>query len=160
MASNRVQLPQRNREPGISGHVATLEFSRVDLNRGLAVFLLQPADGTAAPEILIPLSQIRPNTVEDQSEVWRSLVAALFDWFRDQGAYPSFVRGFEVQTGDDSTGDPALYVKILLKAAPGVADNDTVLRWNNFADRVQDYLSQLKLQRWPYVRLGEWRRKR
>ncbi|MFZ0743991.1 MAG: hypothetical protein WAM85_06275 [Terracidiphilus sp.] len=160
MATNRAQILRHNEDAGVTGHVATLHFSRIDLNHGSAVFQLRPADGTEAPEIPVPLNQIRPNTIEDRAEVWQSLAKAPLDRFRSQGIHPDFVRGYEVQTGDDSTGDPALYLKILVKPTKGPADDETVSQWRAFTDRVQESLLQLRLQRWPYVQLGEWRRKK
>jgi hypothetical protein len=160
MATHRAQVPNPNGDPGISGHVATLEFSRVDLNKGTAVFVLRPADGTAAPEIPVPLSQIRPNTLEDREDLWKSLVKSILDSFRDGGRYPEFVKGHEVWTDADSTGEPALYVRILVGPSKGPASNAQVDKWNQFLSQVQDTLIRLRLQRWPYVQLGEQRRKR
>jgi hypothetical protein len=53
-----------------------------------------------------------------------------------------------------------VYVKILVKPAQGATDDATVSKWNDFVNLVQDSLARLRLQRWPYVELGEWRRKR
>ncbi len=160
MATNRIQIPHYNENIGISAHFASLQFSHVDLNRGVAIFLLQPPDGSEAPEIPVRLSDIRPNTEEDREVVWYSLAGSLFERLRAQGLHPEFVRGYEVETGDDSTGDPALYVKILVTPTRGPADDATVTIRSEFSDRIQEALLQLHLQRYPYVQLGEWRRKR
>lgn len=160
MATNRAQFLRQTDDSGVTAHVATLEFSRVDLNHGIAVFALRPADGSDAPKISVPLSQIRPGTIEDRDELWKGLVGALLDRFRTDGSYPEFIRGYETQTGDDSTGDPALYVRILVAPTHGPADNATVAKWSDLTVRVQEALVQLHLQRWPYVQVEEWRRKR
>jgi hypothetical protein len=160
MATNRARLQRESGDSGISGHVAQLQFSQVDLNRGIAIFRLQPSDGTTAPEIVVPLSQIRPNTVEDRQELWGDLVRAMFAQFRSDKTLPEFVMGFEVQTGEDSTGDPALYVRILVRPTRGPADEATVSRWSEVTERFQEALLRFRLQRWPYVQIEEWRRKR
>ena len=84
----------------------------------------------------------------------------LFRVLKQDGELPEFVKDYEVSIDEDSTGDPALYVKILIKPARGEADNATVDRWNDFVHLVQDRLIRLRLARLPYVQLGEWRRKR
>jgi len=158
VATNRVEFPRTNN--AATGLTATLEFSYMDFNRGLAVFRLRPADNSNPSVIEVPLSQIVPNTFEDQTGLWEELVKALFNAFRTNGLLPSFVRGFEVQRGEDSTGDPALYVTILVTPTPGPADDATVAKRSDFASSVHDALLQLHLQRYPYVRLGERRRRR
>jgi len=108
---------------------------------------------------------VRLLSEEDVSPFWKMLIDDLFKTLEAKGRLPEFVKGCEVTTGEDSTGDPALYVKILVKPAHSPANDATVSRWNEFSNLVQDTLMQLRLQpeqrqRWPYVQLGEWRRKR
>ena len=91
--------------------------------------------------------------------MWEGLLKAISDRIKEQGKYPDFVGGFQVFTGDDSTGDPALYVKILVKPKPKI-DDPIIAEWNKFANLIQDWLIQLRLPRTPYVQLGEWRRRR
>ena len=158
MATNRAVLPRMGND--VTGLMGTVEFSHMDLNRGFALFQWRPAGGSNPEAYPVSLSQIVPGTYEDQTWVWEELVKALFDLFRKDGSLPEFVRNFEVQTGEDSTGDPALYVTILVTPTPGPADDATVANRSVFADRVHDALLQLRLRRYPYVRLGEWRRKR
>jgi hypothetical protein len=88
------------------------------------------------------------------------LVDDLFRVLKQNAELPEFVKGYEVSIDSDSTGEPALYVKILIKPAHGEADNATVDRWIDFSHLVQDRLMHLRLRRLPYVQLGEWRRKR
>ena len=144
----------------IAGLVATIESCQVDLNRGFAVFGVRPADRSNPLLVEVPLSQIAPDTFEDQTGIWEELVKALFAAFRAGGSLPGFVRDFEVQKGEDSTGDPALFVTILVTPTPGPADDRLVAERARFADVVHDTLLQLNLRRYPYVRIGEWRKGR
>jgi hypothetical protein len=126
-----------------------------------AEFQVRSADGSlVGPKFQTRLSMIHPNSDEDTIEVWRMLVVDLFRVLRENSEVPDFVKDYEVTRDNDSTGDPALYVKILVKPARGLADDATVHRWNDFVHLVEDRLMRLGLQRRPYVRLGEWRRKR
>jgi hypothetical protein len=103
---------------------------------------------------------VQPDSDEDTQKFWKMLVDDLFRVLKSKGELPDFVKDHEVSIDSDSTGEPALYVKILIKPAHGVADNATVDRWNDFVHLVQDRLMRLRLKRLPYVRVGEWRRKR
>jgi hypothetical protein len=158
MATNRAEIPRT--KGATTGFVWALESTQVDLNRGVAVFTVRPPDKSNPLLVEVPLRQITPDTSEDQSELWEKLVETLIASRRADGSLPSFFRGFEVQKGEDSTGDPALYVTILVSPTPGPADDATVAERSVFADSLQNALLQLRLQRYPYVRLGEWRRKR
>ena len=160
MATNRSIVMHHDTDSGITGTAARLGFSRIDLNQGVALFHLHPADGSEGPEIPVPLSIIRPNTIEDADEVWQSLADTLFKQFRAQGRLPDFFRGYAIQTGEDSTGDPALYLRILVTPTQGPANDAKVGKWNDFAALVRESLLQLRLQRWPYVQLGEFRGKK
>jgi hypothetical protein len=158
VATNRADLARTNQSA--TGLVATLEFSHIDLVRGIAIFRLRPANNSSPSIVEIPLSQITPNSFEDQTGLWYELVKALLGLLRASGSLPDFVRGFEVQTGEDSTGEPALYVDVLVNPTSGPASDATVDKWSKFTERLQEALLQLRLQRWPYVRVGEWRGKK
>lgn len=160
MASNRATLERKGPRVAIRGHFGNLEVVRVDITNWEAVFRVRSADGLVGPEFTLRLSMISPNSDEDTIEFWRMLVEDLFRVLKQNGQLPEFVKDKEVSIDSDSTGEPALYVKILIKPARGEADNATVDRWNDFVDLVQDGLIRLRLRRLPYVQLGEWRRKR
>jgi hypothetical protein len=142
------------------GHSGGLEIVRVDLSARIAEFRVRSADGLSFSVTAVPLSMVRPLSEEDTNRFWIMLVDDLFRSLKDAGKYPEFVKGFEVNAGEDSTGDPAVYVRILVDSPRKPANDATVSRWNEFANTVQDALIQLRLQRSPYVQLGEWRRKR
>lgn len=158
MATNRAEMPRT--KSATSGLVWAPESTRVDLSRGAAVFKVRPPDKSSPLLVEVPLRQIAPDTSEDQTDLWEKLVEALIASHRADGSLPSFVRDFEVQKGEDSTGDPALFVTILVTPTPGPADDAVVAARSTFADMIHEALLQLRLQRYPYVRLGEWRRKR
>ena len=82
------------------------------------------------------------------------LADELIEALRSEGKLPKFYRSISIATGDDSTGDPAVYVKLFVDSPKGVARDSTVTRWNEFAHLVQDRLLQLRLLRQPYVFLG------
>jgi hypothetical protein len=103
---------------------------------------------------------VRPLSEEDTTRFWTMLVDDLFQALKENGGFPEFVKGYEVTTGEDSTGDPSLYVKVLVEPSRSPVRDATVSRWNAFANLVQENLIQLRLQRSPYVQLGEWRRKK
>ena len=160
MATDRAILPDKGPQVAIRNQHGDLEVVRVDVTNWEAVFRVRSADGLIGPEFTTRLSMVQPLSDEDTSLFWKMLVDDLVRVLKEKRQYPDFVKGYEVTTDNDSTGEPALYVKILVKPAHGAADDATVSRWNEFVDLVQDSLVRLRLQRWPYVELGEWRRKR
>jgi hypothetical protein len=83
-------------------------------------------------------------------------VTSLVDVLKEQGRYPAFVKGYEVSIDEDSSGDPALYIKILV-ARQGNYRAATVVQWNQFASLLQHSLITLGLHRYPYVQIGEKR---
>ena len=161
MASNRAIQPDRGPQVAIPRNFGDLEVVRVDVMNREAEFQVRSADGSiVGPKFTTRLSMVRPNSEEDTKKFWKLLVDDLFRVLKQDGELPEFVKDYEVSIDEDSTGDPALYVKILIKPARGEADNATVDRWNDFVHLVQDRLIRLRLARLPYVQLGEWRRKR
>jgi hypothetical protein len=144
----------------MGGNYGALEVVRVDVTNWEAVFRVRSADGLIGPEFTTRLSMVQPLSDEDTNRFWKMLVDDLVRVLKEKGQYPDFVKGYEVTTDNDSTGEPGLYVKILVKPARGVTNDATVAKWNDFVNLVQDSLVRLRLQRWPYVELGEWRRKR
>jgi hypothetical protein len=161
MASNRAILAEKGPQVSIAGHFGNLEVVRVDVTNWEAEFQVRSADGKLiGPKTPTRISAVFPDTDEDTLKFWEMLVDDLFGVLKEKGQFPEFVKGREVSIDTDSTGEPALYIKILIKSARGEADNSTVDRWNDFAHLVQDRLMQLRLRRLPYVQLGEWRRKR
>jgi hypothetical protein len=160
MATNRASLPERRPQIATPGHYGDLEVVRVDVKARKAAFQVRNTGGFPVPETVAPLSMIRPLSEEDTLKFWRMLVDDLMRVLKEEGKLPPFVKGYEVTTGEDSTGDPALYVKIRVSPTRKPASSVTVSRWNEFLNLVQESLMQLRLQRWPYVQLGEWRRRR
>ena len=160
MATNRGALSEQGPQIATAGHYGDLEVVNVDVAKWEAVFRVRTSDGLLGPEFTTRLSLVQPLSREDTTKFWKMLVDDLMSTLRKEGKFPAFVKGYEVDIGDDSTGDPALYLKILVKPTSGIASDATVSKWNEFTNLAQDSLMQLKLQRWPYVRLGEWRRRR
>jgi hypothetical protein len=160
MATNRAALSEKRPRIATPGNYGDLEVVRVDVKSRTAVFQVKNAGGIPVPETTAPLSMISPLTEEDSVKFWSMLVDDLMQVLKNERKLPAFVKGHEVTTGEDSTGDPALYVKVLVEPPRRSAGEATVSRWNEFSNLVQDRLMQLRLKRWPYVQLGEWRRNR
>lgn len=161
MASNRAAFPERGPQVSIPRNFGNLEVVRVDVTNWEAEFQVRSADGTlVGPKTQTPLSAVFPDSDEDTIKFWRMLVDDLFRVLKQNAEMPDFVKGYAVSIDNDSTGEPALYVKLLIKPARGDADDATVDRWNDFAHLVQGRLMRLRLRRLPYVQLGDWRRKR
>jgi hypothetical protein len=153
MASNRAVLKEKRPQIATQGHYGDLEVIRVDVRARTATFQVKNTNY----EETVPLSTIRPLTEEDTGKFWNMLVDDLMRVLRVEGYYPAFVKGYEVETGEDSTGDPALYITILVSPEQKYSQA-TVSRWNSFSNVLLDRLIGLRLQRYPYVRIGEKRR--
>jgi len=97
---------------------------------------------------------ISPLSEEDNHRFWQMLTQNLIEELRKESKLPKFYRNFSIATGEDSTGDAAVYVKLFVDSPKGAARDSTVARWNEFAHLVQDRLLQLRLSRQPYVFLG------
>jgi hypothetical protein len=97
---------------------------------------------------------VSPLSEEDATTFWQILVDQLIAGFEQEGKKPKFVKNHSAFIGDDSSGEPAVYVKIFVDAPKGPASDATVSRWNAFANLVQERLVQLRLQRIPYVLIG------
>lgn len=69
---------------------------------------------------------------------------------------PPFVKGFGLETGEDHTGDPAIwiYLKVTKDNNPS---RSKVVALRKFADEVQQRVLDRRLDRWPYVRISEVR---
>jgi hypothetical protein len=97
---------------------------------------------------------ISPLSEEDNIGLWRMLADRLIEELREEGKLPKFYKAISIVKGEDSTGEPAVFVKVFIDAPSGIAPDSTVSRWNEFAHLVQDRLLQLRLPRQPYVFLG------
>jgi hypothetical protein len=78
---------------------------------------------------------------------------------RAENQVPDFVKGYEVSVDDDSTGEPALYVRVLV-APKAKYSRSEVGSWLDFTNLLQNVLLGLHVQRYPYVQVGEVRRRR
>jgi hypothetical protein len=152
--ANRMTRSQAGPRIAAQGHHGPLEVVQVDLSARLAKFRATSPDGPTGPETSLPLSMISPLSQEDTRRLWQMLADELIEALRSEGKLPKFYRSISIATGDDSTGDPAVYVKLFVDSPKGIARDSTVTRWNEFAHLVQDRLLQLRLLRQPYVFLG------
>ncbi|MGD0481353.1 MAG: hypothetical protein ABSA42_14355 [Terracidiphilus sp.] len=159
MSTNKAALYDKGPQVAVQGNFGDLEIVSVDTSRWEAKFRARTASGTFGPEFTTRLSMIRPLSDEDTGKFWKMLVDNLMRVLKEEGKYPSFVKGYEVTTGEDSTGDPALYVEILVSPQREYAAK-TVDSWRNFLDLVHSRLLSLRLQRYPYVRVGEKSRRK
>jgi hypothetical protein len=154
MATQKTAFPQ----DGIESFIGKRELKSVDVTTGLATFRIRPSSGKGpdGPEFSLPLSSVLPGTDDDTIEFWKSLVDSLMATLKDQGRFPTFIRGYEVHVDDDSSGDPAIYVRILVPRQETYKAL-TVSQWNQFASLLQRSLTGLRIQRYPYIQIGEKR---
>lgn len=158
MATNRATLPQRGPQITTRGHFGDLEVIGIDIGARTATFRVRnPGGALVGPDTTIPLSAIRPLSGEDTRKFWEMLVDDVVDNLKKAGNFPNFVKGYEVSTGEDSTDDPALYVKVLVSPQQKYS-HATASQWNAFSSLLQEQLHGLRLQRYPYVQIGEKKR--
>jgi hypothetical protein len=102
----------------------------------------QVLDGTAAfQEILTLLS--RYMELDRESDSIRRIIVSL--------DLPPEVLTFEVEIGDDSTGDPALWLWIIVD--DDVANDAEFPKLSaNIQDRIRHALRKADIERWPYIR--------
>lgn len=124
------------------------------MNTRTVVFSAQPSEARERSEVAVPLSMIRPDSDEDNNQFWQEVVNKLKEDLSHEGELPKFVKDLRAFIGDDSSGEPAVYVKVFVDSPRGPASNATVSRWNRFVNLIQSRLLQLDLQRFPYVLLG------
>jgi hypothetical protein len=153
-ATNRPIQLQPGPRIAAQGHYGPLEIVQVDLATRGTTFRATSPEGPIGPETFLPFSMISPLSKEDNHLFWQMLTQKLIEELRNEGKLPKFYKTFSITTGEDSTGDPAIYVKLFVDAPKGAARDSTVARWNEFARLVQDRLLQLRLPRQPYVFLG------
>jgi hypothetical protein len=153
-APNRVTSSQSGPRIATQGHYGPLEVVHVDLNTRVATFRTSSPDGPIGPESSVPLRMISPLSPEDNNRFWKMLADELIEELREEDKLPKFFKTLSIATGEDSTGEPAVYVKLFVDSPKGAARDSTISRWNEFADLVQDRLLRLQLTRQPYVFLG------
>ena len=156
MATQKPPLPQTY--DGIESFIGKREFKSVDVRTGLVIFRIRSSSGAGpdAPDYPVSISSILPGSEDDTAELWKKLVDSLMALLREQGRYPSFVKGYEVTIDEDSSGDPALYIKILVTRQESYTQA-TVSQWNQFENLLQQFLIGLRLKRYPYIQIGEKR---
>lgn len=159
MSSDRATLSEKGPQVTVQGNFGGLEVVSVDTSKWEAKFRVRTPDGLFGPEFTTRLSMVRPLSDEDTDKFWKMLVDDLMRALRKDGKYPAFIKGYEVSTGEDSTGDPALYVEVLV-APRREYSAKTVDAWRSFLDLVHSRLLRLRLQRYPYVRIGEKSRRK
>jgi len=153
-ATNRIARSQPGPRIAARGHYGPLEVVQVDLDARVAKFRATSPEGPIGPETSVPLTMISPLSPEDNQRFWKMLADELMEKLGKEGRLPRFYKGISIATGDDSTGDPAVYVKLFVDSPKGAARDSTVSRWNEFAHLVQERLLRLRLPRQPYVFLG------
>jgi hypothetical protein len=152
--ASRSHSAKRNSPAVTSDDPRRLRVIRIDLNSRTATFKAGAPDDPAVPDIIVPLNTVRPQSEEDTGAFWNALVKQLMGDLERENRIPKFVKHFSTFVGDDSSGEPAVYVKIFVDAPKGAAGDARVSRWNAFANLVQDAMVQLRLQRLPYVLIG------
>jgi hypothetical protein len=159
MVTNQLIAPGKGPNVAVQSHFGNLEVVKVDTASWEATFRARNSDGPLGPEFTTRLSMIRPLSNEDTEIFWQMLVADLIERLRSDDKVPDFVKDYEVTIDEDSTGDPAFYVNVLVAPKKSYSDQE-VAKWLDFTDLLQSRLVGLRLQRYPYVQVGEMRRRR
>jgi hypothetical protein len=156
MATNKSTLLDLGKSDGVVASIGRRQLAGVDVKTQMATFHIRSSDGNGqdGPDFQVPIASILPNRDEDSVEFWKMLVDSLMSVLRDEKQFPEFVKGYEVSVGEDWSGDPALYVTILVAPRRSPAKSE-VAQWSQFTSLVGRALQEMHLQRWPYVRIGE-----
>lgn len=160
MATNRSILPERGPQVAVAGHFGPLEVVEVDTKKWEAGFQCSGAGAPFGPTETAPLSAIDPLSEEDSEKFWKMLVSDLMAKLQEEHALPAFVKDWDVTTGIDSTGEPAVYVKILVAPRSDYSPA-MVAQWQEFSTLLQQRLTPLRfMKRYLYIQFGEKRRGR
>lgn len=141
----------------------------------------QSGEGHPNPNLLTPLTgdgtvdlQREQGGLIHQGVPWAVLqyvdetrnVRRTIEWMKAQSqdlGFPDYIADYEVTTGDDHAGNPAIFVRFFVDpdyfhhgAWPPSEKKLTEL--NHFLDEVRTELLSLDPDRWIYVRTGEARR--
>ena len=150
---NSAVSTEKTPNAAIQGQFGSLEVVEVNTETWEAKFRVV---GSIRPEFSTRLSMIQPSSEEDTEALWRMLMEDILQRLRSEDKVPQFVKGFEVNTGVDSTADPAVYVTILVE--PKRHSDEMLTRFVQFSELVQQKLLGLHLKRYTYVNIGELRR--
>jgi len=161
MATHKAVLPGPSENDGIEAFLGRRELAGVDVKTRMAIFHVRSSDGSGpdGPDFRVPISSILPDREDDSLEFWRLLVDDVMRHLQAESKVPDFVKDYEVSVDEDSTGEPALYVRVLVAPKNKYSEGE-VERWLDFTNLLQDLLLALHIQRYPYVQVGEVRRRK
>jgi hypothetical protein len=90
---------------------------------------------------------LRPHLADPEAEkISRAIWQAWWD-------YRDLVPSFDFQIGDDSTGDPAVWVWLVLDDGVNVEAAQTRARLDQLRGQIHESLRRAGITRWPYVRM-------
>jgi hypothetical protein len=160
MAANHPVMTNAGPQFSTAGHHGNLEVVDIDVDTLMATFQVRFADGSlGGPYTTVPIWRINPTSPEDTQKFWRLFVEKLIARLKQEGRVPAEYKGFLSTQEEDSTGDPALYVSILVD--PQISPSEIkVTEWSNFLRLARERLIASGMQRWPYLNLGDAARER
>lgn len=158
MATQKTTLPRTVPNDGIESFIGKRELKEINAETGIATFRISPSTGNGpdAPDYSVPVSAILPGREEDTPQFWKMLVGSMIKLLRERNQFPNFIKGYTVTVGDDSSGDPAFYVRLGVTPQRSYP-KATVSEWNRFSNLLHSNLIGLRLQRYPYIQVGESR---
>ncbi len=92
----------------------------------------------------------RRPTRETNAEEARRINDALNVILKQQH-FPYGIRHFDVEFGEDATGDPAVWISFPIEDDPDPS-TEKLSNLNRLVHQVQDMIREYGVTRWPYVR--------
>lgn len=158
MATQKTPLSPTDSQDGIESFIGKRELKGIDVETGVVRFRIRSSTGGGpdGPDYTVPISAILPGREDDTPQFWKMLVGAVVKLLREHNQFPNFIKGYTVNVGEDSSGDPALYIRLGVTPQKNYT-KATVSEWNRFSNLLHSYLMGLRLQRYPYIQVGESR---
>lgn len=75
---------------------------------------------------------------------------AIWEALRDEHA-ADWIPTFDYQLSDDSTGDPAVWIWLILNDEVDVEADDTHEKLNRLRQRIREELREAGILRWPFI---------
>jgi hypothetical protein len=79
--------------------------------------------------------------------------AVLLSLWSDAHNFPDYCIGFDYRVGSDSTGDPAIWVWVIVADETDVVSDEFIGFLDTVRRMVWDGLAKVKSDRWPFVRV-------
>jgi hypothetical protein len=160
-------IPRENEEVCIDGLPGLFRIRYVHLPAGTlsglpssgmaGMVTVEPVGGTALKQAVDGISWTSLRYIDETRPVRRTI-----EWLMMNPRHPGYIVDYDVKSGRDLDGDPAIYVRFLVDPdylyKDGKASEAKVTELNAFLDEARNALRDLDLPQWISVRAGEVRR--